>query len=166
MNPKRVSFAALRERDTQVIERCVPAHMLVLMLDEAKKAGFEIRADVMHHLNMASAAPMAQLDPFSVSRLARRVDDVARALLEDLSPDDPRHGLYCCAMFVLLLVDEGRLFDVQNQAVLVAMLLMDDVKDDKKDVNGQLAVWRVEEIKWKTAAKKMLHRAMLAGFYA
>ena len=32
--------------------------------------------------------------------------------------------------------------------------------------NGQLAVWRVEEIKWKTAAKKMLHRAMLAGFYA
>ena len=63
-----------------MIERCVPAHMLVLMLDEAKKAGFEIRADVMHHLNMASAAPMAQLDPFSVSRLARRVDDVARAL--------------------------------------------------------------------------------------
>ena len=67
-----------------------------------------------------TAAPMAQLDQFSVSRLARRVDDVARALLEDLSPDDPRHGLYCCAMFVLLLVDEGRLFDVQNQAVLVA----------------------------------------------
>ena len=59
------------------------------------------------------AASEALLDPFSVSRLARRVDDVARALLEDLSPDDPRHGLYCCAMFVLLLVDEGRLFDVQ-----------------------------------------------------
>ena len=52
MNPKKISFTALRERDTQVIERCVPAHMLVLMLDEAKKAGFEIRADVMHHLNM------------------------------------------------------------------------------------------------------------------
>ena len=85
---------------------------------------------------------MAQLDPFSVSRLARRVDDVARALLEDLSPDDPRHGLYCCAMFVLLLVDEGRLFDVQNQAVLVAMLLMDDVKDDKKDRHLKVCLFR------------------------
>ena len=166
MIPKRMDFSKLRERDQQVIERSVPAHMLVLMLEECKKAGFELRSDVMHHLNMAAAAPMANLDPFSVSRLARRIDDVARALLDDLSPDDPRHGLYCCAMFVLVLVDEGRIFDVQNQAVLVTMLLMDDVKDDSKDVKGQGAIWRVEEIKWKSAAKKMLHRAMLAGFYA
>ena len=68
-------------------------------------------------------------------------------------------------MFVLTLVDEGRFLDATNQAVLVAMLLMDDVKDDRPDVDGALPVWRVEEIKWKAEAKKMLLRANLMGLY-
>jgi hypothetical protein len=101
----------------------------------------------------------------SVARLARRVDDVARSLLHDLSPDDPRHGLYCCAMFILKLVDEHRLDDRQNQAVLVALLLMDDVRDDRKDAGGQEPVWRLEERQWKEEAGRLLFRAMMQGLY-
>ena len=118
------------------------------------------------HLNRAAAAPLARLDAFSISRLAQRIDDVATALLRDLNPDDPRHGLYCCVMFVMKLVDEGRFPDVRNQAVLFSMLLLEDVRDERKDVDGQGVVWRLEEKKWQDEAARMLNRAITMGLYA
>ena len=155
----------MRKRDLQVVETVLPAYMLCLMIEEAQKKGFELRADVIAHLGRAAALPLAKVDELSVSRLARQVTDVATTLLADISPDDPREGLYCCAMFVLTLIDEGRFADVRNQAVLVSLLLMDDVRDDTPDVNGALPVWRLEEAKWKKAAKQMLSRAHLMGLY-
>ncbi len=155
----------LQVRDKTVVETALPAHMLCLMVEQVQKLGIDLRADVVQHLGRAAALPLAKVDELSVSRLARQLTDAAETLLHDLSPDDPRHGLYCCAMFVLTLVDEGRFLDATNQAVLVAMLLMDDVKDDRPDVDGALPVWRVEEIKWKAEAKKMLLRANLMGLY-
>jgi hypothetical protein len=155
----------MKQRDQQTVETALPAYMMALMVEEAQNKGFDLRADVIAHLGRAAAMPLAKVDELSVSRLARQVTDTATTLLTDLNPIDPRHGLYCCAMFVLTLVDEGRFPKVTNQAVLVATLLMDDVKDDRPDVNGALPVWRVEEIKWKAEAKKMLLRANLMGLY-
>jgi len=155
----------MKQRDQQTVETALPAYMMALMVEEAQNKGFDLRADVIAHLGRAAAMPLAKVDELSVSRLARQVTDTATTLLTDLNPIDPRHGLYCCAMFVLTLVDEGRFPNVTNQAVLVATLLMDDVKDDRPDVNGALPVWRVEEIKWEAEAKKMLLRANLMGLY-
>jgi len=60
---------------------------------------------------------------------------------------------------------KGRLLDVQNQAVLVSLLLMDDIKDERKDQYGNEPVWRLEGRKWQEKAKKMLRRANLMGYY-
>jgi hypothetical protein len=155
----------LKLRDQQVVETALPAYMLALMVEEAQKKGFEVRTDVLAHLGRAAAVPLSKVDELSVSRLARQITDTATTLLNVLSPDDPREGLYCCAMFVLLLVDEGRFPDKTNQAVLVSLLLIDDVKDDLPDANGALPVWKLDELRWKAAAKKMLSRAMLTGLY-
>ena len=155
--------ANLMARDKTIVETAVPAHMLALMIEECGKLGLELRADVLAHLNRAAAAPLARLDAFSISRLAQRIDDVATALLRELNPDDPRHGLYCCVMFVMKLVDEGRFPDVRNQAVLVSMLLLEDVRDERKDVDGQGVVWRLQEAKWQEEAGKMLNRAAPDG---
>ena len=56
------------------MELCAPAHMLVLMLEECKKKGFEMRADVEHSLNMAAVSPMAKakLDPVRPAGWPRR----------------------------------------------------------------------------------------------
>jgi hypothetical protein len=110
--------------------------------------------------------PLAKLDALSISRVAKRVDEVATTLLRDLSADDPREALYVCAMFALLLVEEDRVFDKGNQAVLVALLLMEDVKDEEPDVDGFRPVWMVNEKKWKAAAGKLLNRAMIMGLYS
>ncbi len=160
----QADFAA---QDLTILELALPAHMMFLMMEQCQAVlNLELRADVMAKLNNASIAPLSQLDMFSVQRIAKRVDETARSLLHDLSPDDPRDGLYSCAQFVLKLVDEGRLNDPTNMAVLVAILLMDDIKDDKPDVQGQEAVWRLEERRWQNAAGKLLSRAVILGLYS
>lgn len=156
----------LKARDMTAIELALPAHLMFLMAEECSKAGLELRADVQHKLNVASVSPLSQLDTLSIARVAKQVDDLARSLLHDISPDDPRDGLYSCARFCLKLVDEGRLNDPQNMAVLVALLLMDDVRDDRKDVAGNEAVWGLAEKRWADNAGRMMMRAVLAGYYA
>jgi len=157
--------ANLKLRDHQAVELAVPAHMMFLMIEELRKKGFELRADVLQHLNLAAVLPLAKLDELSVSRVARRIEDVATTLLRDLNADDPRHAIYVCAMFVQLLVDRALDADVRSQAVLVSLLLIDDIKDDRPDVNGDGVVWRLEEQKWTGEAKQLLLRANLMGLY-
>jgi hypothetical protein len=165
---KMIAEAALdlQVRDLTAVELSLPAHMLFLMMEECQKHGYELRADVLAKLNQAAVAPLSRTNTLNVARLATQVDDNARVLLSALSPDDPRDGLFCCAQFVLKLVDEGRLNDPKNMAVLVALLLMDDVRDDRPDTNGALAVWRVDESRWQDAAGRMLSRAVLLGLYS
>lgn len=153
------------ENDRLIVERALPAHLLVLMSEQVRRRGFEFRADLVHNLNMAAATPLADLDEFSISRTAKTVDDAARTILHSLSPDDPRDGLYCCAMFCVVLVDEGLIKDPRSQAVLVSLLLLDDVQDERPDENGELAVWHERESQWRKQAKGMLTRAKLLGFY-
>lgn len=155
----------LKAVEVEAIERCVPAHMLVLMMEQCQRMGLEIRADVMQQLNVASVAPLSRFDTLSVARCAREVDRVARSLLHDLSPDDAREGLYTCATFALALVEEGKLADKGNQAVLCALLFLEDAKDDKPDKDGQGVVWNLEMRRLETAAKALIRRAMLLGYY-
>ena len=152
--------------DSSILEQSVPAHMLILTMEACQKIGLEFRGDVMHHLNNAAVAPLTRLDMFSVARLARRTDETATDLLKHLNADDPRDALYACAMFNMILADQGRIFDKGNQAVLVSMLVLDDVKDDKPDENGETAHWHVREKVWKLLAKKMLRRAEQLGLYS
>lgn len=155
--------AEFRQRDLRLIRLCLPAHMMFLMLEQAMKIGWQMRADVLHKLNNAAGAPLAECDPFDVSRLAKRIDESAHALLRDLSPDDPVEGLYCCAMFAMVLVDEGYLTDRQNMAVLVALLLLSDARDDSPDANGVKPEYDLKEQRWRKGAKKLLGRAVFMG---
>lgn len=151
--------------DLPYIEQALPAHMMVLMVQECLRAGYELRLDALQRLNIAAAAPLARLDAFSISRVAKRVDGLARNLLHDLSPDDPVEGLYCCAMFCLTLVDEGCLDDKTSMAVLVALMLIQDAEDDKAgDPGGEVAV-NLKLSRWKAAARKLHTRAALQGVF-
>lgn len=162
MNLLTLEKAAAHEADT--LEKMVPAHMLALILEKCMEAGFEARSDVLHHLNNAAVAPIAKEDAFTISRLARRTDEIAGNLLS-LLDGDPREGLYTVSMFVMTLIDEGLWSEVRNQAVLVSLLLLEDVKDDRKDQKGQGAVWACDETRWKRTAKDMVFRANLQGLF-
>ncbi len=151
--------------DLPFIEQALPAHMMFLMMEECQKAGFELRADAQHRLNVAAAAPLARLDAFSVSRVATRVDALARSLLRDLSPEDAVEGLHCCAMFCLTLVDEGCLDDKTNMAVLLSLMLIHDAENDQTDEQGNEAVTSLKLARWKSAARKLHTRAAVQGVF-
>ena len=157
--------ANLKFRDQEAVELAMPAHMLILVMEQVHKHGFELRADVVKHLSRAAMLPFTKLDELSVARVARRVEDVATTMLRDINADDPRHALYVSAMFVLMLADKGLYADPRGQAVLVSMLLIEDIKDSRPDVDGQGPVWRLEEQKWNVEVKKLLSRANLMGLY-
>jgi hypothetical protein len=148
--------------EQQIIEHAVPAHLMVLVMELCIKAGIEGRSDFMLELNRAAVGPLAGLDVFSVKRLATRIDEAATNLLRDLSPDDPVKALHVCAIFALVLADEGLLQDPRSQAVLVSLLLIEDAKAEHP---AEPALVRLEEEQWRKEAKKMLHRARLLGLY-
>lgn len=149
-----------------MLERAIPAYMMLLMLDRCKAEGFEGRADLRHHLNVASVAPLSQTNGQGIAFMAREVERVSELLTKDLGTDTALEGLYVCAAFALLLVDEGRLADKDNQAVLCALLLLDDAKDETPDVNGERPVWAIKSRQLEDAAGKLIIRANLLGFYA
>lgn len=160
-----VDLVSTKQKELDAVEASLPAHMMFLMMEQCQKIGLEMRADTMHRLNVAAASPFAKLDTFAARRAAQKTDDVAQSLLHTLSPDDPRDGLYASAMFALVLVDEGFIRDPKNMAVLVALLLMDDLKDDRPDDKGQGTVWHLKEREWRKAAGSMHVRAALQGVY-
>lgn len=155
----------LTQDHRKMLERAIPAYMMLLMLDRCKAEGFEARADLRHHLNVASVAPLSQANGKGVAFLAREVERVSQLLTKDLGADTALEGLYVCAAFALLLVDEGRLQDKGNQAVLCGMLILDDAKDETPDVNGERPVWAIKSRQLEDAAGKMILRANLLGFY-
>lgn len=150
------------KKETEAVEQAVPAHMLFQMMEECKKVGFVLRGDVMQHVNVAAVAPLKNLDELTIRRLALRIDGAATSLLHELSPDDPRDGLYCVAMFCLKLADEMRIKDLQNQAILASLLLIEDLKHDHPT---EEVVWTLQEKRWKDKAGKLMMRAVLQGLF-
>ena len=155
----------LKTRDTGVVEAALPAMLMLTMLEQARKQGVEMRFDVEQKLANAVLVPMKMLDPIGVSRVAKRLDDTATTLIRDINAPDPARAIYVCAMFALLLVEEDRIFDKGNMATLVALMLMDDIKHDEPDVNGQRPLFAANESVWKKEAKAILFRAHIMGLY-
>jgi hypothetical protein len=152
-------------RDLSIAQQTVPPHMVMLMLEECGKLGFEVRGDVTHYLQLAVSAPLARCRAEEISRLASKTDSLATSLLRDLNADDPREALYITATFILTLIEENRWADTKNQAVLVSLLLLDDVKDETVDAQGQNPVWQANERKWRAKSRDLLLRANLQGLY-
>jgi hypothetical protein len=151
---------ALMERS--LIELCLPAQLLYLMAVSVKAQGYEFRADMKERLSVAAAAPLSAVasQPAWVSRIAQQVDTVSMRLANALAPDDPKHGLYTVAMFTIRLVDERLLHDPQNMGVLIAMLLMDDIK-----LEGGVEGYTFREHILKFDAERLLSAARKEGFY-
>lgn len=148
-------------QEKSVVETSLPAMMLGLMAEKCLEAGFEFRSDILKRLNVAAVAPLSGLgNDLSVSRVAKRLDDASRALLNDMSPDSPQHGLYVCAMLILLLVDGQFFADAKNMAVLVALLLMNELRD-----RGSDSAYVFNEVLLRSEASKTLGRAQLLGLY-
>lgn len=145
--------------EAEVIQQALPPHMLALAAAELAKKGWRLRPDIGIHLGRAAEAAFTCLtDAFSVSRVAKQVDDTALALMRDLNSDDPRDAILAVAFFVLKLVEAGLVDDVHGQAVLVSLHLMEDARAEGNE-------WRCNEAWLGRAAGSLLLRANLSGYF-
>jgi hypothetical protein len=155
-------------QEQHAVELALPAHMLFLILEEASRRGIEMREDLRHRLDVAAATPLQGLDDLSVSRVAKKTDDAANSLIRLLKTGDVREAMYQLAMFPVVLVDEGYFGvakDQGNMATLIGLLLIEDAKDEKPDVNGYAPIWEIKEAALKKAARDILRNAQLLGYY-
>ena len=144
------------------IELALPAHLLALMAHELRRQGWELRSDIGAYLNNAAVLPLTGLDDLRVSLLAKKIDDTAKAMLHELAPDDARQGLLAVAQFVAMLVDEAVFDDARNPAVLTALLLLDEAREDPgKDEPD----WAYDEARLQRLARPLLTRTRLLGLY-
>jgi hypothetical protein len=145
-------------KDHEIVERALPAHLLYLVAETLRnRREYDLRADVLHYLNLASAAPFVGLDEFSTHRLARRIDAVAAAVLCRLRHSDLRGGLLTLAHLVLQMVDEGLYPDPDDQAVKVALLIAADARENPE--------WAASECAARAAAGDLLHQLNLHGLF-
>ncbi len=144
------------------IETAIPAHMMWMMAQSLLAANYRLRPDILKQLNVAGMAPLAALgnDYVAIQRAAKRVDDIAKKLLFRLSPDKPTHGFYACAMFCLYIAEEGFFADVHNMAVLVAVVLIDELKTE-----GGAEDYSFREKILLQEAKKLLSEAQREGLF-
>lgn len=144
-----------------VVEMALPAHMMWLMAQSVAAEGYELRRDMPSRLSVAAVTPLRHLPVADRSLCAKRIDDVAKKILFDLAPQSQTHGMYCCAMFTLKLVDEGFIADPQSMPVLVAMLLIDDLKEE-----GNVGEYEFKEFLLRAEAGKLLSKAQKEGVYS
>ena len=149
---------ALADKEHAAVSKGLPAHLLWLSADELRKRGWELRQDTFVHLSRAAGAALSGLDALTTMRAARQIDQVAVALLRDLSFDDPRDQLISVAMLTCKLVEEGLFLDPRNQAVLVSLLLVDDAMDA-----GSAMPFNEHVLKRNVG--KMLTKLNLVGYY-
>lgn len=141
------------------VEQAVLGHLLFLSMEKVERMGYEFRSDITNYVNQSAVAPLSKYPPAQISVMAKRVDDMAVGMLRDLNPDNDMTSLFAVVRFILKLVDEGYAIEPRSQPVLVSLMLMDDIKDDKIGP----AVWKMEERKWDDLAGTMLIRAKLLG---
>jgi hypothetical protein len=142
------------------VETALPALMLSLMAGKCVEAGFEFRPDILGRLNVAAVAPLSSLSDYSVSVAAKKLDEHSELLLRDLGVSDPEHGLYSCCMFVLKLVEEKFFADSSNMAVMVSLLLLNELRD-----SGSEGSFRLNKKHLDRDAGHVLRKAQLLGYF-
>lgn len=157
-NAQAIAAEQLRNRDSYILRRTVPPYLMWLGVQELRKRGETLRADVVDALDKASVAPLSGLDDLTISRLAKRTDEIATSTMREVAPDNPHDAILGAAYFILRLVNEGYIEDVGNQGVLVAMTLIEEAKDDQEG-------WNFNEKRVVTVADKMMWRCSMWNLF-
>ena len=149
----------LRNQERERVELGLPAHLLFLTLEEVtRKKVYEFRPDIFIKLNQSAVLHLAGLDNLTIARVAKKIDDAAKTLISVPSQEDSRHVLACSCFWILKLVDEGLFTDRTNMAVVVALLLINDMREMGSE-------WLNDEAIASKTAGTMLQRAKLLGYY-
>lgn len=100
-----------------------------LAIDKLYASGWEIRLDTRGYLNNWLKRVLER-DPVTAELVALRTDRLADEILRPINFDDAQTVLLASSFLMLKLVEEQLYLDTDNQAVLSAIMIVADARDD------------------------------------
>ncbi len=119
--------------DKKRVEKALLPYLLRVAVGVLLKRGLVIREDILIYLDRATSIPLQGLDSLSVVRLAKRVERVGAKLLRVMTVDNERAVTVAISRFILKLVEEGKIENTGDQAVLVSLLVTAEVEEDPEE---------------------------------
>lgn len=116
----------------QSVEDLVLPHMMSLAVDKLYSEGFELRLDARGYLNNAIKVILRRHTGQELV-VARKADDLARRIMREVDFDDAKLALLAISFFACKLVEEELYLDKDNQAVLTALMVIGDSRDDNPE---------------------------------
>lgn len=141
----------------QAVEEAVLAYMLVRAYKQAKREGWELRDDVLQSLRTAAQKPITYVGSTEITRFALSVERGGSAGLDALTGYTGLQALQAVSYFILLCVENGVVVDPRGMAVLVALTLVEEAKEDPS--------WYLEEHDARRRAEKIETRLRLLGLF-
>lgn len=131
------------EEERKLVEQCLPGFMFELLFDSLLKQGYDVRLDLKEYAGKCSVAALveAQPDPFTVRRLADRINKDGYDVLKDCGTDEPRFLVGGLARYLTRAVARG--VAVNQDATLIALGVCSEMDDGVMDWGGKTVVDRI-----------------------
>ncbi len=145
--------------EAATMERTLPIFLLWSTMDVAnRKYDAEFREDVFEAVKRAAAVPFTKMDQLGANYILSRLESLSPKLIYNMGDAKISGILLAVCHFILKLVDEGLYHDPTDQAVLTALALADDARDNP-DWDG------ANEVVAQAQAGIVLDRCRLMGLY-
>jgi hypothetical protein len=135
----------LPQHDTErkLVEGCLPGFMFELLFESLIKDGYDVRLDLKEYAGKCSVSALveAQPDPFTVRRLADRVNKDGYDVLKDCGTDEPRFLVGGLSRCLTRMVADG--VSINHDATLIALGVCSEMDDGVMDWGGKTVVDRI-----------------------
>jgi hypothetical protein len=132
-----------QEEERKIVEQCLPGFMFELLFDSLLKDGFDVRLDMKEYAGKCSVVALveAQPDPFTVRRLADRINKDGYDVLKDCGTDQPRFLVGGLSRFLTRAVADG--VPLNQDAAIIALSICAEMDDGVMDWGSKTVVDRI-----------------------
>jgi hypothetical protein len=121
----------------EIIDRAIlPMLMLLGIIECVRKHGIVFRADMLEYLQLSVQHCFAGFPKPVVTAYVKESKSAAKKILDAMNPDDERQAVKAAAMLITLMAEQGLLVDTSSQAVLAALMVVDEAQSGENPAWG------------------------------
>ncbi len=117
-------------QDKEIVQRCLAPYMFTLLFKSLAAQGLIVREDMNILMERAQGRDMQDLDPLSVLRLGRKIEDQGHAILK-VWGGSLKVSIIGLSRMLIKLVDEG--FSLTENVLLCALAFSEDYNLDPSE---------------------------------
>jgi hypothetical protein len=130
--------------EQDMVQQCLPGFMFEYLFDNLAREGYGVRMDMKELAGKCSVSPLVKeppLDPFTIRRLADRVQKDGYDVLKNAGTDNIRILVGGLSRMLVRMKNDG--IDVNNDATILALGVCAEMDDGVEDWGKKNVVDRV-----------------------